>query len=219
MTVISSNADAAFATYSDKNLFLSQTAATSATGGTISSDPPVVLVNSYTQGQTTFDGPNKLTIGCPSSGVLNYCQPDGWAPLLNGDDIAVTGVEDLDAIFNSSPVFAVGFEMIEPTLLNIGPGQTFVDSTFTITLISGVTNKDSFIFKPGNDVVVFFGVWTDYSFDKISIRETVGGIENEFFGEFWTNAAPLSTVPVPAAAWLFGSGLIGLFGLARRKKA
>lgn len=29
----------------------------------------------------------------------------------------------------------------------------------------------------------------------------------------------VSTVPVPAAVWLFGSGLIGLVGLARRKKA
>ena len=28
----------------------------------------------------------------------------------------------------------------------------------------------------------------------------------------------VSTVPVPAAAWLFGSGLIGLIGVARRKK-
>lgn len=29
----------------------------------------------------------------------------------------------------------------------------------------------------------------------------------------------LSIVPVPAAAWLFGSGLLGLIGMARRKKA
>jgi hypothetical protein len=28
-----------------------------------------------------------------------------------------------------------------------------------------------------------------------------------------------SVVPVPAAIWLFGSGLIGLIGVARRKKA
>jgi hypothetical protein len=28
----------------------------------------------------------------------------------------------------------------------------------------------------------------------------------------------ITVVPVPAAAWLFGSGLIGLMGLARRKK-
>jgi len=29
----------------------------------------------------------------------------------------------------------------------------------------------------------------------------------------------LTTVPVPAAVWLFGSGLLGLVGVARRKKA
>lgn len=32
----------------------------------------------------------------------------------------------------------------------------------------------------------------------------------------WTVSAE---VPIPAAAWLFGSGLIGLLGIARRKKA
>jgi hypothetical protein len=29
----------------------------------------------------------------------------------------------------------------------------------------------------------------------------------------------ISQVPVPAAAWLFGSGLLGMIGTARRKKA
>ena len=33
------------------------------------------------------------------------------------------------------------------------------------------------------------------------------------------NNAPLSAVPIPSAVWLFGSGLIGLVGVARRKKA
>jgi len=33
-----------------------------------------------------------------------------------------------------------------------------------------------------------------------------------------TSAAP-AAVPVPAAMWLFGSGLLGLVGVARRKKA
>ena len=30
--------------------------------------------------------------------------------------------------------------------------------------------------------------------------------------------AELAPVPIPAAAWLFGSGLLGLVGMARRKK-
>lgn len=33
------------------------------------------------------------------------------------------------------------------------------------------------------------------------------------------SAGEPSTVPVPAAVWLFGSGLIGMAGMARRKKA
>ena len=28
----------------------------------------------------------------------------------------------------------------------------------------------------------------------------------------------INTVPVPAAIWLFGSGLLGLIGISRRKK-
>jgi hypothetical protein len=32
-----------------------------------------------------------------------------------------------------------------------------------------------------------------------------------------TNPTPTSIVPIPSALWLFGSGLIGLVGLARRK--
>jgi hypothetical protein len=44
----------------------------------------------------------------------------------------------------------------------------------------------------------------------------------------WTNAAIIQgiglrinaeVVPVPAAVWLFGSGLLGLIGVARHKKA
>jgi len=50
---------------------------------------------------------------------------------------------------------------------------------------------------------------------------------NEQFATFMVRASsinldpmdPMSPVPVPAAVWLFGSGLIGLVGLARRKKA
>lgn len=37
------------------------------------------------------------------------------------------------------------------------------------------------------------------------------------FGTFSYAAAVPASVPVPAAAWLFGSGLLGLIGVARRK--
>lgn len=36
-------------------------------------------------------------------------------------------------------------------------------------------------------------------------------------GAHWDINMDLTAVPVPAAVWLFGSGLIGLVGVARRK--
>jgi hypothetical protein len=57
--------------------------------------------------------------------------------------------------------------------------------------------------------------------------ETVNTLENRVFGNTsygsFTRALSveygnISTVPIPAAAWLFGSGLIGMIGVAKRKK-
>jgi hypothetical protein len=42
------------------------------------------------------------------------------------------------------------------------------------------------------------------------------GVDSAFFAGSTTNIPP-NLVPVPAAAWLLGSGLIGLAGVARRK--
>lgn len=38
-------------------------------------------------------------------------------------------------------------------------------------------------------------------------------------GSMYSWSATVSAVPVPAAVWLFGSGLLGLIGMARRKES
>lgn len=53
---------------------------------------------------------------------------------------------------------------------------------------------------------------------------TVNGQEIPFSlisqsGHDWMQSSIPSAIPVPAAAWLFGSGLLGLIGISRRKKA
>ena len=42
---------------------------------------------------------------------------------------------------------------------------------------------------------------------------------NTLDDNFYIRTADAAVIPVPAAVWLFGSGLLGLIGIARRKKA
>jgi len=60
-----------------------------------------------------------------------------------------------------------------------------------------------------------FGWSSAYSAD-ISTYGYYSGLS--YNGSFLVRAVT-SPVPIPAAAWLFGSGLVGLAGIARRKKA
>ena len=52
------------------------------------------------------------------------------------------------------------------------------------------------------------GYCADLISDYGQVRHTVGPAS-------WT----MTIVPIPTAVWLFGSGLIGLIGIARRKKS
>lgn len=45
------------------------------------------------------------------------------------------------------------------------------------------------------------------------------GNKTNLYSAWAMQSGDVSAVPVPAAVWLFGSGLIGLAGIARRKKA
>lgn len=53
----------------------------------------------------------------------------------------------------------------------------------------------------------------------MGIPMAVGGKFQRFNAAFNTNLTPTpKVITVPAAAWLFGSGLLGMLGVARRRK-
>jgi hypothetical protein len=52
--------------------------------------------------------------------------------------------------------------------------------------------------------------WNNLSWLSFTSNEGIGGVG--------VDTITLKTVPVPTAIWLFGSGLIGLFGLSENKK-
>ncbi len=65
------------------------------------------------------------------------------------------------------------------------------------------------------------GVWTGTLVAAGNVGPEWGGFNTQQYSELFnvTITAETSAVPVPAAVWLFGSGLMGLVGIARRKKA
>ena len=86
--------------------------------------------------------------------------------------------------------------------------QALINDGFTGTGTSG-----SYLITPYS-TSRGYGVWGD---GTMSVGLVSFGTGLYSYSGF-TTWAP-SAVPVPAAVWLFGSGLIGLFGIARRKKA
>ena len=84
----------------------------------------------------------------------------------------------------------------------------------------------------GLDQSGIYASGTEYALDtnsvwevSLSVNRTPGGIGTSLKSYAFFNAWAVhdgdvvSSVPVPAAAWLFGSGLLGLIGMTRRKKA
>jgi len=181
------NANAAITTYFDKATFLSNTGSTSATGAL----PDLALIPggaaaSQTVGTVTF------TITPPSSELyigatgINPVPGFDWTSLNPGPDIGISDIENLNADL-SSPVFALGFDIVEPTT-GIGCNNTTcVDTTFSVTLKNGPTTVDSFQFNAPDDVLAFVGVQSDTAFDRVEIRDVTANIDDEYFGEFYSS--------------------------------
>ena len=117
---------------------------------------------------------------------------------------------------SQGPTFSL--EFTQPTT---ALGFDYFDSDNTDAFRIRVSNND----QPFNDPPwgpgfvgdAFFGIVSDTPFDRVDI--SFFPPEGGFLGSFSMDNVYTSVVPVPAAAWLFGSGLLGLIGVARRKKA
>ena len=104
-----------------------------------------------------------------------------------------------------------------------GPGAVFVTELFS-EKASGATNE---ILAPN---AVPTGTWQTITYSTTLGADVTGGLSLLFKADCGANVGcnidayidnvviDTAVVPVPAAVWLFGSGLVGLVGVARRKR-
>lgn len=82
--------------------------------------------------------------------------------------------------------------------------------------INQETGSITFDIDPGDD---FYVVASMGASGQNGIADAWNTLTLNFDDDTGLTAASISNVPLPAAVWLFGSGLLGLIGISRRKKA
>jgi len=157
--------------------------------------------NANINNTTIWDNQVAWAAGLDIDGVTGWRLP---SMDVNGDGVIVSCTADQAACQDNE----------YGHLFNYGAGTVFG---------SGIT-----INSPGPFSNVQSGYWSGTEFAPNPTKAWLFGM---LIGNQATNSklsglsawavhdGDVSAVPVPAAAWLFGSGLIGLLGLARRKKA
>ncbi len=129
------------------------------------------------------------------------------------------------------PTIEVAFSLTFDTSYAVNDPAAFIDLTVTVDPnevfgSSAIYQLDGPLidarFDPASaDVLVMSGGWTAFSAGSLFWDLTLD--ENTHFGgEVTPFASPsnlwtLTPVPVPAAAWLFGSALVGLAAIKRKK--
>lgn len=136
----------------------------------------------------------------------------------DGSSASISGIASID---NSDPGVDFSLDAAPPDL----PGGNSITPAFNATVgltadsnpptqPNGVNPGESLgILVDLNDGVSYVDLLSDIVSGDLRIGIHVQGYDTGGSESFINN------VPVPAAVWLFGSGLLGLVGVARRKRA
>lgn len=128
---------------------------------------------------------------------------------------AINGTSTSPAVFGSFTLDGTTITQIDLTLgthTYTLDEVELVDPDSIIPMLGGRLNNANSVAWGTNDFWLRY--WSTGEFFEFAYTTDAAV---EFFTTN-TGTMTVSSVPVPAAAWLFGSGLIGLAGVARRRK-
>lgn len=152
---------------------------------------------------------NAALVNFEITGIADYWADTGnvWG-LVDNDLITATGTFDDSVLVGGTGTidFSLSSNSLTITVGSISYFESDDNGLPTISLFSG--DLDAFNFSTtldGNSFDSYFNTFDGFDSNGLAINGT------------WNSTVTLSPVPVPAAVWLFGSGLLGLVGVARRR--
>lgn len=149
--------------------------------------------DSYTIGGVTFKAIGGAVYGLPA-GLGGPHHTTGW----------LTQEKGAWSIDFASPITSLSFDF----------GAYFsADIELTLTTNMG----EVFIANADADSYAFGGFTTDVQFSSVTLSVDVVEAFGPFIGYDNFSYGLASVVPIPPAVWLFGTGLMGLIGVSRRK--
>jgi len=205
--LVSSSASAAFMTYDDKMAFQA------AAGTTVTEDFNSVAVGTNFIGTPLDLGGFTLQRTIGEFGIFDFGEIEGGSGAFNVDGTNFASVQTATYIGNlvlnfDEPIFAFGLDLRGFNDLILRTSIWLDDDEYP-----GLTTVAS------NDSLSFLGFTSDTSFTSITFlaNDIAGGDSGDGFGIDNIEYSTVSAVPVPAAAWLFGSAILAMFGFSRRK--
>ena len=109
---------------------------------------------------------------------------------------------------NGTPV-SFTFDTSRVNVSSLSLGGISNNAPVTIDVFGSINNTSLSTSNNWTETTNVSGLGNIAQFDLTLLESSVTFVQFEY--------DPVSAVPVPAAVWLFGSGLIGLIGVARRK--
>jgi len=200
----------------------------------LSSNAATITFDDVISGATSFgfDGDGDLV----NDVIFTTTDVSGFNTAGPGSNMSYINEPGLEGTTTISPDLRVDFLNGAVVNLNFGfavsstsggiDGVTFSIFDSSDNLLNSVFQTADFTFPDGTNpssfpealVSLSFAGTASYAIFDFSTTEGPRYILDNFSGTFGSTE-DITPAPVPAAVWLFGSGLLGLIGITRRKKA